>query len=729
MATRARRGWIGAVVVPTAVAVGGLAALVGLILQLSIGRSDTLALERQKQLVSVAMREAVSGLANDQEASTLWDDAVRQVRRRPLDLVWIDNNLGIWFNTYYQHDEVYLLDPADRPLYAMQGGRRAPPTTFARVADEALELAGRLRRQLRAGEAVKPGEPGQTLGARDVELLAGRPAIVSVKPIVSETGSLPQVAGNEYLHVSVRYLDGSFLRQLATKYRIDNARFVPSPGSAAAMPVRSNEGVTLGYLAWSPFQPGSQVAQRLAPALALALLVIGTVIAALLWRNWRGRIELEASRAHAQHLAFHDPLTGLPNRALFDERLGAALRRGRGDRALAVLLLDLDRFKNINDTFGHQVGDALIRDFGARFSVMLREGDMVARFGGDEFAILIEDWAHADVEDLCRRLLNAVQRPFAVPGGEVHVGVSIGVAVAPPVGGDSTELIRQADIALYRAKEDGRNTYRLFKGAMDHSVKLRSNIEKELRHALESGEGLSLHFQPTVAVPEGRITGIEALVRWRHPTRGAVAPEIFVAVAEESGLIDPLGEWILREACRVAARRPGPFMSVNLSPVQFRAQRFVEQVIQTVTQAGTDPAGIQLEITERVLLADDAAVQNSLRRLREAGFRIALDDFGTGYSSLSYLHKFAVDKIKIDQSFVRGLGTADDSSGIVMAVLALGKAMNLAVAAEGVETVQQRDFLAKAGCVEMQGNLFSASVPEEELDRMFADSMTWAVVA
>jgi len=724
-----RRGWIGAVVVPTAVAVGALAVLVGLILQLSIGRSDALAIDRQKQLVSVAMHEAVTGLANDQEASTLWDDAVQQVRRRPLDLVWIDNNLGIWFNTYYQHDAVYLLDPADRPIYAMQGGRRASPLTFGRVAPEALELAGGLRQRLRAGDVITAGESGQTLGAVDVDLLADRPAIISVKPIVSETGRLPQVPGSEYLHVSVRYLDGSFLKRLSSKYRIDDARFVRRAGSGAAMPVRSNEGVTLGYLAWSPFQPGSQVAQRLAPALALALLVIGTVIAALLWRNWRARIELEASRAHAEHLAFHDPLTGLPNRALFDERLGLALRRGRRDAALAVLLLDLDRFKNINDTFGHQVGDALIRDFGARFSVLLREGDMVARFGGDEFAVLIEDAAQAEIETLCRRLLNAVQRPFAVPGGEAHVGVSIGVAIAPATGGDSTELTRQADIALYRAKEDGRNTYRVFKGAMDHSVKLRSNVEKELRHALETGEGLSLHFQPTVAFPEGRISGIEALVRWRHPSRGAIEPEIFVAVAEESGLIDPLGEWILREACRVAARRPGPFMSVNLSPVQFRAPRFVEQVTQTVTQTGTDPAGIQFEITERVLLADDAAVQSSLRRLREAGFRIALDDFGTGYSSLSYLHKFAVDKIKIDQSFVRALGTADDSSGIVMAVLALGKAMNLAVAAEGVETEAQRDFLVKAGCAEMQGNLFSASVPEEELDRLFAESMKWAVEA
>lgn len=729
MAGSGRKGWIGAVVVPTAVALGALAVLVGLILQLSIGRSDALALERQKQLASVAMRDAFTGLANDQEASTLWDDAVRQVRRRPLDLVWIDNNLGVWFNTYYQHDEVYLLDPANRPLYAMQAGKRATPATFARVAPEALELAGSLRRRLRAGETAKAGESGQTLGASDVELLGGRPAIVSVKPIVSETGRLPQAAGSEYLHVSVRYLDGPFLQRLSDKYRIDDARFIRSAAGGAVMPLRSREGVTLGYLAWTPFQPGSQVAQRLAPALGLALLLIGAAIAGLLWRNWRSRIELEASRAHAEHLAFHDSLTGLPNRALFDERLGAALRRDARAGALAVLLLDLDRFKNINDTFGHQVGDALIRDFGARFSVLLRAGDMVARFGGDEFAILIEDAAQADIEKLCRRLLNAVQRPFAVPGGEAHVGVSIGVAVAPATGGDSTELTRQADIALYRAKEDGRNTYRLFKGAMDHTVKLRSNIEKELRHALDTGEGLSLHFQPTVAVPSGEISGIEALVRWRHPARGMIAPEVFVAVAEESGLIEPLGEWILREACRVAAERPGPFMSVNLSPVQFRAPRFVERVIQVVTQAGTHPTAIQLEITERVLLADDAAVQNSLRRLREAGFRIALDDFGTGYSSLSYLHKFAVDKIKIDQSFVRALGTVDDSSGIVTAVLALGKAMNLAVAAEGVETVAQRDFLVRAGCVEMQGNLFSASVPEGELDGLFAGSAKWAVEA
>ena len=701
-----------AVAFPTAIALGLLGILVGTILHFSTLQSDALALARQDRLVRLAVRQTMESIAVDQEASTYWDDAVLRMRETPLDLEWLDNNLGVWFFTYYKHDETYLLDASDRPVYAMQRGLRTRPEAFAKVATPVLDLAGGLRKRLTVSHAATEGSPGQTIGATDIALIGGRPAIVSLKPIVSETGDIVQAPGSEYLHVSLRYLDGSFLDTLSELYGIDDPRVSVRPEGGASMPIRSANGRTLAYLSWTPFTPGEEVETRMVPVLFLAFIAIGLLIGLLLLRLWRSRVELEASRAQAQHLAFHDSLTGLPNRALFEDRLDHALSRRNPD--VAVMLLDLDRFKNVNDTLGHQAGDALIREFGVRLSSLTREADTIGRLGGDEFAILIEQCKPADLHRLARRILNEMQRPFSIIGSELHIGVSIGIAMGGAGESDRLELVRKADIALYNAKDAGRATYCLFKPHMDDSVKLRGQIEDELRLALSTGRGLCLHYQPQVGT-DGTIIGLEALIRWEHPTRGLIAPEQFVPVAEDSGLIVPLGEWVLRQACIVSRRWPDLFVAVNLSPLQFRAGSFYETLTGIVRNTGANPRSLQLEVTERVLLDDDDNVRATLSKLRAAGFTIALDDFGTGYSSLSYLRKFEVDKIKIDRSFVQHLGEAADSGSIVSAVLALGHAMGLSVAAEGVETAEQQTFLKVAGCKEMQGYYFSRALPADEL--------------
>ena len=701
-----------AVVVPTVVTLALLGALVGTILHFSTLQSDAFALQRQDRLVRIAVRETMDSIAVDQEASTYWDDAVLRMREKPLDQEWIDNNLGVWFFTYYKHDETYLLDAADRPVYAMQQGLRTRPQAFEKVAEPVLGMARDLRGKIAVSHAAPEGSPGQTVGVSDIALVGGRPAIVSVKPIVSETGNVAQAPGSEFLHVSLRYLDGSFLRTLTELYGIDNPHVTARPEGEASLPIRAADGRTIGYLGWTPFTPGEEVETRMVPVMFLAFIAIGVLIGLLLLRLWRSRVELEASRAQAQHLAFHDSLTGLPNRALFEDRLDHALLRRNAD--VAVMLLDIDRFKNVNDTLGHQAGDALIRELGVRLSSLTREADTISRLGGDEFAFIVEQCKPADLHRLAKRILNEMQRPFSIIGSELHIGVSIGIAIGSGGEFDRLELVRKADIALYNAKDAGRATYCLFKPHMDDSVKLRGQIEDDLRHALSTGRGLCLHYQPQVGT-DGSILGLEALVRWEHPTRGLIAPEQFVPVAEDSGLIVPLGEWVLRQACIVSRRWPDLFVAVNLSPLQVRAAGFFETLTGIVRNVGANPKRLQLEVTERVLLDDDDEVRATLSKLRAAGFTIALDDFGTGYSSLSYLRKFEVDKIKIDRSFVQHLGDAADSGSIISAVLALGHAMGLSVVAEGVETAEQQTFLKVAGCKEMQGYYFSRALPADEL--------------
>ena len=712
------KAWIRAVAWPTAAVLVLLASIVGGILHFSTSESDRLAVERQNRRVTIAIEQGMRTIANDQEASTYWDDAVLRTRERPLNQEWLDNNLGTWFHTYYGHDETYLLDPRNAAVYAMQNGHRAQPATFQRIATPAVGIAQSLRKQLALGYLAPEGAEGRTVGSSEIAMINGHPAIISMKPIVSETGNIVQRPGSEYLHISVRYLDGSFLGHVGRVYGIDKPRFTPRAPGPAALPVRDRTGATLGYLSWKPFKPGKQVQDRMMPVLLVSLLGIGLLVGFLLTRIWRSRTELEASRAQAQHLAFHDSLTGLPNRALFEDRLDHALSR-RG-RHVALLLLDLDRFKNVNDTLGHQAGDALIREFGMRLSTLTRDGDTISRLGGDEFAILMDEGRDPEVHRLARRILEDISRPFEILGAQIHIGVSIGIAMAGDSPVDRLELVRKADIALYRAKDAGRNDYRLFSPDMDANVKLRGSIEEELRDALATGKGLTIHYQPQVG-SAGEIVGLEALLRWDHPMRGLIAPEQFVPIAEETGLIVPLGEWVFRQACIVSRRWPGLFMAFNLSPIQFRSSGFFESLMRIVRTTGAKPASIQLEVTERVLLDDDDSAKAVLARLREEGFAIVLDDFGTGYSSLSYLRKFEVDKIKIDRSFVQHLGDAADSGAIVTAVLALGHAMGLSVSAEGVETAAQQAFLKVAGCTEMQGFYFSRALPLDELAELLKD--------
>ena len=415
------------------------------------------------------------------------------------------------------------------------------------------------------------------------------------------------------------------------------------------------------------------------------------------------------------HMAGHDALTGLPNRLLFREGMEQALAAPDRDNSVAVLSIDLDCFKEVNDTHGHPAGDALLRGVADRLRRCVGDG-MVARLGGDEFAMIrVGAQSAEDVVLLAERILKTLGEPMKVEGHDIRVGSSIGIAIAPAHGDDPDELLKHADTALYRAKADGRRTFRLFEPEMNIQALARRSLEADLRGALDRGE-FELHYQPFVNVLSNQVTGFEALIRWNHRDKGLIPPADFIPLAEETGLINPIGDWVLRQACMDAADWPaGLQIAVNLSPVQLRNRALPRLVILALAAARLDPKRLELEITETALLKDDEALLASLHHLRALGVRIAMDDFGTGYSSLKYLRSFPFDKIKIDRSFVNELGIRLDSAAIVRAVAELGRSLAMTTTAEGVETEAQLAHLKHEGCTEVQGYLFSRPRPAGEL--------------
>jgi diguanylate cyclase (GGDEF)-like protein/PAS domain S-box-containing protein len=431
----------------------------------------------------------------------------------------------------------------------------------------------------------------------------------------------------------------------------------------------------------------------------------------------------ERRKAEAQiaFLAHHDALTRLPNRVRFREEMDKALHRVARGEMLSILCLDLDHFKEVNDTLGHPVGDALLQAVSARIRQCVRPTDTIARLGGDEFALLqagVDQPAAATA--LAARLIKEIREPFDIQGHQVIVGASIGIAVAPQDGQDPDSLLKNADLALYRAKEDGRGTYRFFESSMDAKMQLRRTLELDLRKALALKE-FELFYQPLVNLQSGEISGCEALLRWHHPERGLVAPATFIPLAEEIGLIGLIGSWTLKQACSEAATWPSHIkIAVNLSPVQFKNGTVVLDVISALGASGLAANRLELEITETVLMQDTDATVETLNQLRELGVRISMDDFGTGYSSLGYLRKFPFDKIKIDQSFIHDLSDKPDSVAIVRAVTGLGSSLGMCTTAEGVETEEQLERLRSEGCTEVQGYLFSRPKPAAEIGLLLA---------
>ncbi len=596
-----------------------------------------------------------------------------------------------------------------------------------------------LLRELETSRTNAIDQPSSSSEPSRVELmrLEGRPSVAAIVAISNRPPSGLQDQRERYYLIVFRFLDGATLDTISREQGLAGARYARTSdqeqNEVAYQMEATATGEPIGFIIWEPDLPGSRVIGRLVPVLSVAGLVIAGLFLTLVGRLRRSLQELSASEHHARHLSVHDVLTGLPNRALFTasfEKCVENIARS-GDRG-AIALIDLDRFKEVNDRYGHAAGDELLRAVVARVNTVISPRETFARLGGDEFALLIPSNNKLGERYIktCQDIVESLTKPFELRTGDavVRIGCSIGVAIFYDASDATNEIMRRADVALYEAKNSGRGRMVVYDPAVDHRVEARENLKNDLRLMLDDlgenspdpndlhlgGRGrLEVFYQGVHRGNEGgRLSGAEALVRWRHPTLGLLSPDKFIPLAEEAGLIDRIGEWVLRSAASAATNWPVELsLAVNVSPSQVRHRGFDNLVLSILSETGFPPSRLELELTEAALFNIDATVQATLGRLRAHGVTIALDDFGTGFSSLSHLLQLNIDRIKIDRSFVNLLGAKAEGAAIVSAILGLSQTLGKATTAEGVETEGQRDFLIAAGCSDLQGFLFSRPVP------------------
>jgi diguanylate cyclase (GGDEF)-like protein len=541
----------------------------------------------------------------------------------------------------------------------------------------------------------------------------GKLAIVAAMAIVpNQDKSLLKDIPN--LLVSVTYIDDEYITALGRSVLLENLTISTKPALSNAVisePVIGDDGTHAGYFNWKTQQPGRVLLSIILPLVASGILTVAVLASALLRRLKSSSQELADQEVRSRHDARHDALSGLPNRAHFGVRLQNALDQLSQQDGVHVLVayVDVDRFKDVNDTLGHHAGDELIKAVASRLTSLMRPENLLARYGGDEFAILWVANGATAANALSERIKDVFASRFEVAGQSLRVTASAGIAIADCSGTNADELMRQADIALYEAKAQGRDRAIFFNTDMSSRVEERLSIENQLRSALEADQ-LRLNYQPIISCETGRISGVEALLRWRHPERGEIPPGMFVPIAEQSGLMPALGEWVLCRAMKDSKLWPQLQVSVNLSPVQFRQVDLEELLKRLTNDFKVDPRQFVLEITEGVLMESSERTSRTLDAVHAMGFKTALDDFGTGYSSLAYLCNFRFDKIKIDRAFVAGMSKSASYKKIVNAVVSLGKGLGMEIVAEGVETEAEVETMTALGCTELQGYFFSKPI-------------------
>ena len=702
------------------------------------GWSDNeVAIDRERNLIENALNHRIARVLNEQKSVAWWDEAVTKIADKSIDLDFVDTEFGIFLTETYGHDEVYILNGKDQPIYAFGDAKTLDPSAFERRRPELEALIAEARRghnphsnlrtrpdtfsELQSNHRILAG-PGQAARwAGHIVSVEGRPAVVAAMAIVPNINT-NLLKGTPNLVVDIKYIDEAFISEIGRSLLLSDLALIPElvrHDAVVSEPFVGDDGLPIGYLSWTTRRPGQVLLTIILPLVAFAVFAAGLLATSILRRLRRASEELAQREAQARHEAKHDALSGLPNRVHMVERIDNFLQ-GRlletHDNHAVAAYLDIDRFKDINDTLGHDAGDQLIKLVAQRLKECLRPKDFLARFGGDEFVILCAPAGAEAGSALAERVAQAFALPFGINGQNIRVTGSVGIAVAPDNGATADELMRHADIALYEAKDRGRDCAVLFSEEMAEQVERRRAIELDLRTAIET-DMLCLNYQPIVSCHTGEIVGLEALLRWRHPLHGDMTPADFIPIAENAGLLPSLGEWVLSQAMADSRRWPHLEISVNLSPVQFRHVDLETTLRRLVAEYGVEPSRFVLEITEGVLLEATEHTNSILDALRSIGFKTALDDFGTGYSSLAYLCNFKFDKIKIDRSFVGRIARVDISRTIVQSVVTIGRGLGMDIVAEGVETEFEAMIMTKLGCTELQGFYFSKPADADQMER------------
>jgi len=684
-------------------------------------RADDVELQQERRLLVQAITDRGHRVLRELENVAASNDIVLQLHYN-FDPDWVHHLVGLRLSTFFDHDHVFVVDHTDGITYAMLANKSVDPALFAPVRGDLSRIIELLRGLAQPADdemlLQASTDPTTNLSrprrAQRLQTFMGRPAIVA-GVAANVPGGMGASAEATTLVLAVKYVDGQLLSDISTRFDLPNLRTVGEDAAAVSVLSDSN-GTPIARFGWVPNRPGGKIVATVLPFMAIAFGGFALLTGLALRYIRRTAMKLAEGEDRLRHLALHDSLSGLPNRTQFGERLAEVIAATVKDGSTAaVLAIDLDHFKDINDTLGHHIGDGLIGVVAQRLKHALRQDDLVARLGGDEFAVISTNVSDvAALEKFGERLIAILRAPYSISGHTLVVGASIGIAVIDAKGSNAADVMRRADVALYRAKNEGRSRACIYDADMDADLRERKQLEKDLRAAIAE-DGLSVAYQPIMNASGEKMAGVEALCRWEHPTRGTVPPVEFIPIAERSELIIPLGEWVLRKACLEAKPWTGITLAVNVSPLQFRRQDFVEVIERILLETQFDPQRLELELTESTLLGNVDEAEKAMHRLKALGVRFALDDFGTGYSSLLYLRRFPFDRIKVDRSFVRSIETAADAASIVHAIVSLGRGLGMKVTAEGVENAEQQLFLRAAGVHSMQGYRFGKPQPAQDI--------------
>jgi diguanylate cyclase (GGDEF)-like protein len=710
------------------------AASFGVVLvSLAIGahETDAIALNRQRETIEHAIDQHGLSLARELRVQSVWNEGYEKSHAN--DTAWLHKFYGVYLSELLGYDRIYVVTSDNKPVYGYvpQIGSKTS-NGFAEVAPGLQDLIRAVRNPaaVRADYnvvttdiALGNGTVVHHHAVADVRDIGGRPATVVVSTIVPDHAPVQLTGASPYLLIAVEDLDKAFTKRLGANFGFRDMEWVTGtpPAGDVTEDVKALDGAPVGTLAWRKDRPGLEFVRRVAPGLGIALvLLIALTYALTRWGNRQAQRILQ-SEQQAKLAARTDPLTGLPNRVGLREGFARLLGEAAAKQStLGVLSFDIDQFKGINDAFGHTVGDAVLLATAKRLGGLLEPGALLARPDGDCFVMLVPGLDAAGAAELAADMLTALAEPVDLNGGtRVFVTASVGSAIGPRDGDTGDDLLRRAELAVDKAKASADEAAVAFAPEMDMEITYRRTLETALRKAVADGN-INVFYQPLMDPSGRRVLGVEALARWTDPMLGPVSPEIFIPLAEETGLIQNIGELVLRRAVKDGQAWRGVSVAVNVSATQIHHGDVVE-VVRDVLRASRFPARrLEIEITESVLLADEKRANEQMRGLQALGVKVALDDFGTGYSSLHYLRRFGFDKLKIDRSFIDGAGAPQDSSIILASIIRLGHDLDLTITAEGVETAEQQSWLQASGCHQLQGYLFSRPLPAEQMTQFIA---------